>query len=62
MSLNGDLGFARVRDCNVLCCGCSSTESVKKTIEKSSVKFIHGVKLDTKIGKSEDRILVSRCF
>lgn len=34
-------------------------ESVKKTIEKSSIKFIHGVKLDTKIGKSEDRILVS---
>ncbi|XP_029684525.1 capping protein, Arp2/3 and myosin-I linker protein 3-like isoform X1 [Takifugu rubripes] len=34
------------------------TDSVKKTIEKSSVKFIHGVKLDTKIGKSEDRILV----
>ncbi|TNM87511.1 hypothetical protein fugu_005732 [Takifugu bimaculatus] len=28
------------------------TDSVKKTIEKSSVKFIHGVKLDTKIGKS----------
>uniref|UniRef100_H3DJT8 Capping protein regulator and myosin 1 linker 3 n=1 Tax=Tetraodon nigroviridis TaxID=99883 RepID=H3DJT8_TETNG len=33
-------------------------ESVKKTIEKSSIKFIHGVKLDTKTGKSEDRILV----
>lgn len=62
MSINGDLSFARVCYCNILCCGFSSTESVKKIIEKSSVKFIHGVKLDTKIGKSEDRILVSRCF
>lgn len=37
----------------------SFTESIKKIVDKSSIKFIHGVKLDTKIGKTEDRILVS---
>lgn len=38
----------------------SFTESIKKIVDKSSIKFIHGVKLDTKIGKTEDRILVRR--
>lgn len=37
-----------------------STESIKKIVDKSSIKFLHGIKLDTKIGKTEDRILV-RC-
>ena len=37
----------------------SSTESIRKIIDKSSIKFIHGIKLDTKNGKTEDRILVS---
>ncbi|KAL1022611.1 hypothetical protein UPYG_G00029860 [Umbra pygmaea] len=34
------------------------TESIKKVVDKSSIKFIRGIKLDTKNGKSEDRILV----
>lgn len=38
-----------------------STESIKKIVDKSSIKFVHGIKLDTKSGKTEDRILVSRC-
>ncbi|TKS75065.1 Capping protein [Collichthys lucidus] len=33
-------------------------ESIKKIVDKSSIKFVHGVKLDTKSGKTEDRILV----
>lgn len=40
----------------------SSTESIRKIIDKSSIKFVCGIKLDTKNGKSEDRILVSRCL
>uniref|UniRef100_A0A8C4EZ40 Leucine-rich repeat-containing protein 16B n=1 Tax=Dicentrarchus labrax TaxID=13489 RepID=A0A8C4EZ40_DICLA len=35
-----------------------STESIRKIVDKSSIKFIHGIKLDTKNGKTEDRILV----
>ncbi|KAJ7986465.1 hypothetical protein DPEC_G00340170 [Dallia pectoralis] len=34
------------------------TESIRKIIDKSSIKFIRGIKLDTKNGKSEDKILV----
>ncbi|XP_028299914.1 capping protein, Arp2/3 and myosin-I linker protein 3-like isoform X2 [Gouania willdenowi] len=34
------------------------TESIKKIVDKSAIKFIRGVKLDTKNGKTEDRILV----
>uniref|UniRef100_UPI0037E9383E capping protein, Arp2/3 and myosin-I linker protein 3-like n=1 Tax=Semicossyphus pulcher TaxID=241346 RepID=UPI0037E9383E len=34
------------------------TESIKKTIDKSSIKFVYGIKLDTKNGRTEDRILV----
>nr|XP_033477934.1 capping protein, Arp2/3 and myosin-I linker protein 3-like [Epinephelus lanceolatus] len=34
------------------------TESIRKIIDKSSIKFVHGIKLDTKNGKTEDRILV----
>ncbi|KAM3836188.1 capping protein, Arp2/3 and myosin-I linker protein 3-like, partial [Diretmus argenteus] len=34
------------------------TESIRKIIDKSSIKFVRGVKLDTKNGKTEDRILV----
>ncbi|XP_041696261.1 capping protein, Arp2/3 and myosin-I linker protein 3 isoform X3 [Coregonus clupeaformis] len=34
------------------------TESIRKIIDKSSIKFIRGIKLETKNGKSEDRILV----
>ncbi|KAE8294530.1 Capping protein, Arp2/3 and myosin-I linker protein 3 [Larimichthys crocea] len=34
------------------------TESIKKIVDKSSIKFVHGIKLDTKSGKTEDRILV----
>ncbi|XP_041913519.1 capping protein, Arp2/3 and myosin-I linker protein 3-like isoform X3 [Alosa sapidissima] len=34
------------------------TESIRKLIDKSSIKFIRGIKLETKNGKSEDRILV----
>lgn len=53
-------GVAPVRCHNItICCYFLSAESIKKTIEKSSIKFIHGVKLDTKTGKSDDRILVS---
>ncbi|XP_071262509.1 capping protein, Arp2/3 and myosin-I linker protein 3-like isoform X5 [Salvelinus alpinus] len=33
-------------------------ESIRKIVDKSSIKFIRGIKLDTKNGKSEDRILV----
>ena len=40
----------------------SSTESIKKIVDKSSIKYIHGIKLDAKNGKTEDRILVSCCF
>lgn len=36
----------------------NSAESIKKIVDKSSIKFIHAVKLDTKTGKTEDRILV----
>lgn len=35
-----------------------SAESIKKIVDKSSIKFIHAVKLDTKTGKTEDRVLV----
>uniref|UniRef100_A0A8C7P3M3 Capping protein regulator and myosin 1 linker 3 n=1 Tax=Oncorhynchus mykiss TaxID=8022 RepID=A0A8C7P3M3_ONCMY len=34
--------------------------SIRKIIDKSSTKFIRGIKLETKNGKSEDRILVSK--
>ncbi|KAK5869922.1 hypothetical protein PBY51_024599 [Eleginops maclovinus] len=34
------------------------SESIKKIIDKSSIKFIYGIKLDAKNGKTEDRILV----
>ncbi|KAM9762503.1 capping protein, Arp2/3 and myosin-I linker protein 3-like isoform 2-T2 [Menidia menidia] len=34
------------------------TESIKKIIDKSSIKFVCSIKLDTKNGKTEDRILV----
>ncbi|CAJ1060013.1 capping protein%2C Arp2/3 and myosin-I linker protein 3-like isoform X2 [Xyrichtys novacula] len=34
------------------------TESIKKTIDKSAIKFVYGIKLDAKNGKTEDRILV----
>ncbi|XP_077390173.1 capping protein, Arp2/3 and myosin-I linker protein 3-like isoform X4 [Festucalex cinctus] len=34
------------------------TDSIRKVIEKSTIKFICGIKLDTKSGKTEDRILV----
>ncbi|XP_046728887.1 capping protein, Arp2/3 and myosin-I linker protein 3-like isoform X3 [Silurus meridionalis] len=34
------------------------TDSIRKFIDKSAVKFARGVKLETKNGKSEDRILV----
>uniref|UniRef100_A0A3B3ZWY2 Capping protein regulator and myosin 1 linker 3 n=1 Tax=Periophthalmus magnuspinnatus TaxID=409849 RepID=A0A3B3ZWY2_9GOBI len=34
------------------------TESIRKIIDKSSIKFMCGIKLDTKNGKSEDRLLV----
>ncbi|KAA8589820.1 hypothetical protein FQN60_013185 [Etheostoma spectabile] len=34
------------------------TESIRKTFDKSSIKFVYGIKLDTKNGKTEDRILV----
>lgn len=36
----------------------NTAESIKKIVDKSSIKFIHAVKLDTKTGKTEDRILV----
>lgn len=39
----------------------NSAESVKKIVDKSSIKFIHAVKLDTKTGKTEDRVLVRCC-
>ncbi|XP_036438243.1 capping protein, Arp2/3 and myosin-I linker protein 3-like [Colossoma macropomum] len=34
------------------------TDSIRKFIDKSSIKFVRGIKLETKNGKSEDRILV----
>ncbi|XP_034036370.1 capping protein, Arp2/3 and myosin-I linker protein 3-like [Thalassophryne amazonica] len=34
------------------------TESIRKIIDKSSIKFICGIRLDTKNGKTEDRVLV----
>ncbi|KAL2097131.1 hypothetical protein ACEWY4_006338 [Coilia grayii] len=34
------------------------TDSIRKVIDKPSIKFVRAVKLDTKSGKSEDRILV----
>ncbi|KAJ8387626.1 hypothetical protein AAFF_G00151760 [Aldrovandia affinis] len=34
------------------------TESIRKVLDKPSIKFVRSVKLDTKNGKSEDRILV----
>ncbi|XP_069006751.1 capping protein, Arp2/3 and myosin-I linker protein 3-like isoform X2 [Embiotoca jacksoni] len=34
------------------------TESIRKIVDKSSIKFVRGIKLDTKNGKTEDRILV----
>ncbi|KAG7455045.1 hypothetical protein MATL_G00252290 [Megalops atlanticus] len=34
------------------------TESIRKVIDKPSIKFVRSVKLDTKNGKSEDRFLV----
>uniref|UniRef100_A0A8C5ES93 Capping protein, Arp2/3 and myosin-I linker protein 3-like n=1 Tax=Gouania willdenowi TaxID=441366 RepID=A0A8C5ES93_GOUWI len=37
-------------------------KSIKKIVDKSAIKFIRGVKLDTKNGKTEDRILVSCWF
>ncbi|KPP70118.1 hypothetical protein Z043_111078 [Scleropages formosus] len=38
------------------------TESVRKVIDKPSIKLIRSVKLDVKTGKSEDRILVEVTF
>uniref|UniRef100_A0A8C7UD59 Capping protein regulator and myosin 1 linker 3 n=1 Tax=Oncorhynchus mykiss TaxID=8022 RepID=A0A8C7UD59_ONCMY len=35
-----------------------STESIRRLIDKQSIKFVRAVKQDTKHGKSEDRILV----
>ncbi|XP_029355872.1 capping protein, Arp2/3 and myosin-I linker protein 3-like isoform X2 [Echeneis naucrates] len=34
------------------------TESIRRIIDRSSIKFVRGIKLDTKNGKTEDRILV----
>ncbi|CAK6956082.1 capping protein%2C Arp2/3 and myosin-I linker protein 3-like [Scomber scombrus] len=34
------------------------TDSIRKIIDKSSIKFVRGIKLDTKNGKTEDRVLV----
>ncbi|XP_076874284.1 LOW QUALITY PROTEIN: capping protein, Arp2/3 and myosin-I linker protein 3-like [Brachyhypopomus gauderio] len=34
------------------------TDSIRKFIDKSAIKFVRGVKFETKNGKSEDRILV----
>ncbi|XP_026160863.1 capping protein, Arp2/3 and myosin-I linker protein 3-like [Mastacembelus armatus] len=34
------------------------TESIRKIIDKSSIKLVRAIKLDTKNGKTEDRILV----
>ncbi|XP_029286265.1 capping protein, Arp2/3 and myosin-I linker protein 3-like isoform X2 [Cottoperca gobio] len=34
------------------------TESIRKIIDKSSIKFVHGIKLDAKSGKTEDRLVV----
>nr|XP_057928262.1 capping protein, Arp2/3 and myosin-I linker protein 3-like isoform X1 [Doryrhamphus excisus] len=41
-----------------VCVNKDMTESIRKIIEMSSIKFICGIKLDTKGGKTEDRILV----
>ncbi|PWA14444.1 hypothetical protein CCH79_00011204 [Gambusia affinis] len=38
--------------------GLGAAESIRKIIDKSSIKFICSIKLDTKNGKTEDRILV----
>lgn len=35
------------------------TDSIRKLVDKSGIKFARCVKLETKNGKSEDRILVS---
>lgn len=35
------------------------TDSIRKFVDKSAIKFARGVKLETKNGKTEDRILVS---
>ncbi|KPP65126.1 leucine-rich repeat-containing protein 16B-like [Scleropages formosus] len=40
------------------CLAMLSTESLRRIIDKSTIKFVRGIKLDTKSGKSEDRILV----
>nr|XP_040040738.1 capping protein, Arp2/3 and myosin-I linker protein 3-like [Gasterosteus aculeatus aculeatus] len=34
------------------------TESVRRTIDKSSIKFLQGIKRDAKSGRTEDKILV----
>ncbi|XP_053178741.1 capping protein, Arp2/3 and myosin-I linker protein 3-like [Scomber japonicus] len=34
------------------------TDSIRKIIDKTSIKFVRGIKLDTKNGKTEDRVLV----
>ncbi|KAI1888768.1 hypothetical protein AGOR_G00172120 [Albula goreensis] len=34
------------------------TDSIRRAIDRSSIKFARGIKLETKSGKSEDRILV----
>uniref|UniRef100_A0A8C4YUK0 Capping protein regulator and myosin 1 linker 3 n=1 Tax=Gadus morhua TaxID=8049 RepID=A0A8C4YUK0_GADMO len=41
-----------------ICVGLPSTESVRKIIDKSPIKFVRGIKLGTKNGKTEERILV----
>ncbi|KAI5608465.1 capping protein, Arp2/3 and myosin-I linker protein 3 [Silurus asotus] len=38
--------------------GVAAHDSIRKFVDKSAVKFARGVKLETKNGKSEDRILV----
>ncbi|XP_061653768.1 capping protein, Arp2/3 and myosin-I linker protein 3 isoform X2 [Phyllopteryx taeniolatus] len=34
------------------------TESIRKVLDKQAIKFVRAIKLDTRSGKSEDRILV----
>ncbi|XP_061744135.1 LOW QUALITY PROTEIN: capping protein, Arp2/3 and myosin-I linker protein 3-like [Nerophis ophidion] len=41
-----------------VCVNKDMTESIRKIIEKPSIKFICGMKLDAKNGKTEDRVLV----
>ncbi|XP_072294492.1 capping protein, Arp2/3 and myosin-I linker protein 3-like isoform X2 [Eucyclogobius newberryi] len=41
-----------------VCVSKDITESIRKIIDKSFIKFVCGIKLDTKNGKSEDRFLV----